>query len=210
MSRPLNRQCNLPELGKVDRKAGEFWVSNPFLMPEEGHNLSAYERNCLYINHEGSEFLDASFASDVELDADSRSAMVGDFNRDGASDLLVASVGGGPLRLFLNQSPSLGNAVRLNLVGTTSNRMAVGTRVMAVVDGRRIVRDLFAANGCLGAGPVELLIGLGNADRISSLEIRWPSGQTQQFDNIPEAAELTVTEGSPDIVAGQSEEPGQE
>ena len=185
MSWPLNRGCQLEELGRVDHEAGEFWVSNPFMMPMEGHNLSAFEKNCLFLNLDGKDFMEASFTSGVDLDSDSRSAMVGDFDRDGASDLLVASVGGGPLRLFLNEMATGGRAVRLNLVGEDSNRMAIGARVVAEVDGRQIVRDHFAPNGSMGQGPAETVIGLGKSQRIDRLVVRWPSGKTQEFQDLP-------------------------
>lgn len=204
MSRPMNRLCDLPQLGDVDQEAGEFWVSNPFMMPGEGHNLSAYERNCLFMNLGGRDFMDVSFTSGVDLDSDSRSAVVGDFDRDGASDLLVASVGGGPLRLFMNQLGGKSRSVRLNLVGTSSNRMAIGARIVATVDGRQIVRDHFAPNGSMGQGPADTVIGLGEARRISKLIVRWPSGMTQTFDNLPEAKEVTLIEGEPLVASDVS------
>ena len=96
MSRPLDRTASLPELGKVDRENGEFWAGNAFTMIGEGNNLSAYERNRVFLNTgDGKEFLDASFASAADIDSDSRSAIVADFDRDGWPDLLVGSVGGG-------------------------------------------------------------------------------------------------------------------
>ena len=62
MTRPLDRNARLPELGRVDREAGEFWVENPFDITSGGYNLSAFERNRLYLNLGGLSFLDASFA----------------------------------------------------------------------------------------------------------------------------------------------------
>jgi hypothetical protein len=115
----------LPELGKIDKEAGEFWVSNPFELPAGHHNLSAYERNCVFLNVNGESFLDASFASTMDLDSDSRSAIVADFNHDGANDLLVANVGGGILRLFENNASEGAHWVRLNLTGTKRDRKSV-------------------------------------------------------------------------------------
>ena len=94
MSQPLDRSCLLPELGEVDKKAGEFWVQNPFLIPRNGGNLSAFEPNRLFLNTGDNAFLDASFASSANIDSDSRSVVAADFDRDGAPDLLVGSVGG--------------------------------------------------------------------------------------------------------------------
>ena len=80
MSRPLDRTASLPELGAVDRENGEFWAENAFTMIGEGKNLSAYERNRVFLNTgEGIDFLDASFASAADIDSDSRSAIVADF-----------------------------------------------------------------------------------------------------------------------------------
>ena len=86
----------LPELGEVDRDAGEFWYENPFQIVTNGENLSAFERNCLFMNLDGQAFIDGSFASGADIDSDSRSVIATDMNADGAIDLLVGSVGGGP------------------------------------------------------------------------------------------------------------------
>lgn len=194
MSQPLDRGCVHPALGEVDEKAGEFWIGSPFLMPAEGANLSAYERNRLYMNLNGTDFMDASFASGADIDADSRSVVAGDFNLDGRPDLLVGSVGGGPLRLFLNRMPQ-GNRLRLKLRGQASNRSAIGTRVIATLDDRQVVRDLFPANGCMGTGPVQLSLGVGTAEVIRRLQIRWPSGTVQEFTDLPATGQLEIREG---------------
>ncbi len=196
MSRPLDRNARLPELGPVDREGGEFWIKNPFNIPGSGNNLSAFERNRLFLSLEGREFIDASFASNVDLDSDSRAVVAADFDRDGAVDLLVGSVGGGPLRLFLNRFPPA-KRVRLELVGVESNRAAIGSRVTVEAGGRKIVRDLFPSNGGTGQGPVELIVGLGQAERIDRLTVRWPTGKKQTFEGLPVNASITLTEGRP-------------
>ncbi|HUG92021.1 MAG TPA: CRTAC1 family protein [Planctomycetaceae bacterium] len=197
MTRPLDRECLLPELGDLDRERGEFWVPNPFMMPQAGHNLSAHERNRLFLNVAGTGFIDASRFSAADIDSDSRSVVAADFDRDGQTDLLVASVGGGPLRLFLNRFSVPGNRrVLLDLVGTASNRPAIGARIELECGGRRIVRDRFAPNGFMGMGPPELLVGVGAAERIDRLTVRWPTGRTQEFTDLPVDVRLTITEGA--------------
>ena len=201
MSQPLDRNAQLPELGPVDREGGEFWVKNPFNIPASGNNLSAYERNRLFLNVGGEQFLDASFASAADIDSDSRAVIASDFDRDGAPDLLVGSVGGGPLRLFLNRFPPA-NRVRVELVGVASNRSGVGSRVVVEAGGRQIVRDVFPRNGGTGQGPVELIFGLGQAKRVDTLKVRWPTGKTQIFEQLPVNREITITEGQPEFVTG--------
>lgn len=197
MSRPLDRMCELPARGAIDKEAGEFWVTNPFRMPAEGKNLSAFENNRLFMNVDGVSFVDASFGSMANIDSDSRSVVSADFNRDGRPDLLIGSVGGGPLRLFYNQltSESSGNYVRLTLKGTQSNRSAIGSRIEASVAGQRIIRDVFYQNGCMGQGPAAQIIGVGRAEKIDKLRIRWPNGDWQEFDDLPANSDIELCEG---------------
>lgn len=201
MTQPLDRACQLPQLGEMDEEHGEFWVENPFLLPFLGKNISAYERNRMYFNVPGEAFLDASFASHTDIDSDSRSVIAADFDRDGNCDLLVGSDGGGPLRLFRNTFPWKTNFVRVQLVGKQSNRLAIGSRVTLECGERQIVRDLFAANGFLGQAPAELLIGVGDSEHIRKLTVRWPSGKEEAFADLPVNCEIVLTEGQsePDV-----------
>jgi hypothetical protein len=191
----MNRRSVLPALGKIDREAGEFWAENPFLMPSRGDNLSAFERNCVYMNLGGEQFLDVSFASGADIDADSRSVIAADIDLDGAIDLLVGSVGGGPLRLFANRCAGNNGHVLIELVGVQSNRPGIGSRVVIECDGRTIHRDVFAANGFMGQGPTALHVGLGNATIIDRMTVHWPSGAVSQNVQVPLGGRIVVTEG---------------
>lgn len=194
VSQPLNRECSIEPLGDIDKEAGEFWVENPFMLPATGENLSAYERNRTFLNVDGNSFIDVSFASVADIDSDSRSVAAADFNRDGAIDLLVGSVGGGPLRLFLNHYPG-GNHVRIKLAGKKSNRPGIGARITAKAGSRQVVRDVFPANGFMGQGPVDTIIGIGTAKKVDSLEVRWPGGLVQKLKGFPAGRSVTITEG---------------
>jgi hypothetical protein len=196
VSRPLDRSCQLPERGPVDREAGEFWVANPFHMPQNGQNLSAYERKRMYLNHRGGQFMDVSYFSRADIDSDSRSVVAADFNRDGRVDLLVGSVGGGPLRLFLNEIPPASNYLRLELTGKTSNRQAIGSRIVIETGETTITRDLFPANGCMGQAPPEALIGVGSVSQVPLLRIRWPTGTWQEFRDLPVNTTVEIEEGN--------------
>ena len=194
MTQPFNRLSVIEPQGDLDVEAGELWVSNPWELMSEGVNLSAYERNRLFFNHEGREFIDLSYQSGADIDSDSRSAIAADFDRDGDLDLLVASVGGGPLRLFMNQIPSDGKSVRVLLEGTKSNRLGVGARLQIEAGSRRIVRDVFPANGLMGQHPTEAVIGVGAVNEIDRLLVHWPSGHTQTFQNVPVGGILQIRE----------------
>lgn len=183
MSQPHNRLSQLEAIGEIDEEAGEFWTKNPFQMPNERENLSSFERNRTFLNLDGNSFIDVSFASGADIDSDSRSVVAADFNRDGATDLLVGSVGGGSLRLFLNRFPKA-NFSRIRLEGSGSNRAGIGARLTATVEGKKLIRDLFPQNGFMGQGPAEIILGLGDAKEIDRLEVRWPSGKTQIYKNL--------------------------
>lgn len=195
MSQPTDRTCHLPQLGKLDRAAGELWVSNPFLLPQVGKNLSAYERNQLYMSIKGRAFLNCSFASAADLTSDSRGVIPADFNGDNLPDLLVASVGGGPLKLLKNQFPQ-GNRVTIQLEGAQSNYPAIGTRVILECGGQKITRDVFPANGFMGQAPPRLRIGIGDAKKIDQLTIRWPTGKKDVFKDVTIQKPLRIREGN--------------
>ena len=183
MSQPHNRLSQLEAIGEIDEEAGEFWTKNPFQMPNERENLSSFERNRTFLNLDGNSFIDISFASGADIDSDSRSVVAADFNRDGSTDLLVGSVGGGSLRLFLNRFPKA-NFSRIRLEGSGSNRAGIGARLTATVERQKLIRDLFPQNGFMGQGPAEIILGLGDAKVIDRLEVRWPSGKTQIYKNL--------------------------
>ena len=180
----------------MDEDRGEFWEDNPFMITENGNNLSAFETNRVFINKFGTRFIDASFASVASIDSDSRSVIAADFDNDHRPDLLVASVGGGPYRLFGNQFPGRPAIVEVDLVGVTSNRFGIGCRLSLVIGDRRIVRDVFANNSFQGQQPPETIIGLGAAKGIDRLTVTWPTGESQTFDNVPVNGTLRITEGS--------------
>ncbi|MEM9016533.1 MAG: CRTAC1 family protein [Verrucomicrobiota bacterium] len=194
MSQPLNRDARLPSLGAIDEEGGELWVDSPFLIPGSDENLSAYERNRLFLNSGGLKFIDASVYSGVDIDSDSRSVVAADFDRNGLPDLLIGSTGGGPLRLFRNVLKNDNRWVRIELIGTKSNRSAIGSRVTLRVGDREIVRDLFSANGFQGQAPGELLIGVGQADQIDLLKIRWPNGREEMVKRLPVNRTIEITE----------------
>ena len=58
VSQPCNRAAKIAAPGEVDKALGEFWVENPWDIIKKGHNLSAFERNRVFLNVRGRDFLD--------------------------------------------------------------------------------------------------------------------------------------------------------
>jgi hypothetical protein len=82
----------------------------------------------------------------------------------------------------------------VKLIGTRSNRSAIGARIRATIGGRTLLREIKSGGSYLSQSDLRAHFGLGAADRIERLEIRWPSGRTQTLENVGSNQILTVRE----------------
>jgi hypothetical protein len=131
-----------------------------------------------------------------------RGLAAGDLDNDGRVDLLLVSQDG-PLAYFHNRGAG-GHALTLRLEGTASHRDAVGARVTVVAGGRRRVAWRFGGGSYQSASDPRLHFGLGDADRVESIEVAWPDGRVDRFG--PLAADagylLRQGQGEPEPLAG--------
>jgi enediyne biosynthesis protein E4 len=111
-----------------------------------------------------------------------RGAAFGDLDNDGDIDVVVNRMDGRPA-VLLNESGS-GRWLGLELVGTRSNRAAIGAVVAVRAGGRVLRRQVKGGGSYLSANDHRLLVGLGAADRVDEIEIRWPSGARSTVANI--------------------------
>jgi hypothetical protein len=207
VSQPGDRNCEVPQPGELDAKLNEFWVGNPWGIATEGHNLSAFERNRMYLNVGGREFLDVSHLSGADSDGDGRSVVAADFRNTGMPDLLVRQVGGGPLLLYENRLPQA-HYLTVSLNGDKSNRRGIGARLIAEVQGRKIVRELFPANGFRSQSPAQVHFGLAADTKIDKLTIHWPSGKVQQFSDLAGDRHVVIDEAKAGAAAITTVAPG--
>jgi hypothetical protein len=121
-----------------------------------------------------------------------------DFDNDGFPDLVVANTyqANGGMFIYRNN----GNAnhwLNLGLVGTVSNRSAIGAKVrlLATIGGKTFWQLREISGYCSRAQPdPRALFGLGDATTVEVLRIEWPSGIVQELTNLPANQFLTVTE----------------
>ena len=124
----------------------------------------------------------------------SRGCAFGDFDNDGDIDAVVIN---------LNEPPSLlrndvtGNAhwLKVKLIGTTSNRSAIGTRVTAHYGGKVQAQEVLSQSSFYSANDPRLHFGLGAVDTVD-LDVRWPTGKTETFSKVPANHLVTIREGA--------------
>ena len=122
-----------------------------------------------------------------------------DFDNDGCLDLYVANLGlagDGPqsAKLFRNSCAWGGNWLRIATQGTVSNRDGIGARITVTAGGRTQIREIAAGSSNKGQNMLPAHFGLGAADRVDSVKIRWPSGAVQTLADVPANQRLTVIE----------------
>jgi enediyne biosynthesis protein E4 len=123
-----------------------------------------------------------------------RGIAFGDVNNDGNLDFVVFNAGGPP-SLFLNESRNANHRVLFRLVGRRSNRMAIGARVTVHTEGMTQVDEVRGGSGYNSSNDTRLHFGLGEEAIMSRVEVRWPSGLHQDFQNVPADAIYEIDEG---------------
>jgi len=116
-----------------------------------------------------------------------------DFSNNGRQDLLVRQAGGGPLYLYENNFPQR-HYLKVSLRGTKSNRQGIGARLIAEVNGQKLVRELYPLNSFRSEMPNLVHFGLADSDNVEKLTIRWPSGRVQVLSNLKADAHIIVDE----------------
>ena len=112
-----------------------------------------------------------------------------DIDGDGDLDVVMTQTGGAPL-LLRNDQQLHHHWLRLKLVGTKSNRDAIGAWIKVRVNGQTLSRQVMPTRGYLSQSELPVTIGLGTAAKPDAVEITWPAGGTQQAS--PQVDELTV------------------
>jgi len=127
--------------------------------------------------------------TDVGLDKiqlkDPRAIITGDYDNDGAVDLLITQ-NHGPAVLLRNEGGNKNNWLQLNLKGLNDNKSAIGTKVEVFAGGNRQKFEIYGSNGYLGQNSPYLTVGLGQAKQADVVRMLWPTGVLQ--DEIEVAA----------------------
>src|SRR5437762_8852826 len=115
-----------------------------------------------------------------------RGLAVGDYDNDGAIDVLIGTNGGAPV-LLKNNAAKGNNWLGLKLEGVRCNRDAIGARILWIADGKKRTRLKNNGGSYLSSHDPREVLGIGTAAKIDELEIHWPgpSKQIDRFTNLP-------------------------
>lgn len=125
----------------------------------------------------------------------SRGCAFGDFDNDGRVDILIMNMNDKP-SLWRNETRSPNNSVLMKLTGVRSNRRAIGTRVRIEADGQAQWGEVHSGGSVMSMSDLRLHFGLGKAQRISLIEIRWPSGTLEELRDVNSNRILYIKEGA--------------
>ncbi len=123
-----------------------------------------------------------------------RGAAFGDFDRDGDLDVLITT-NNGPAYLYRNDRRNHHHAIRFRLVGTKSNRDAIGATVRIEYGEETSSRMVKSGSSYLSQSELPVTFGLGRRDRVDRVMIRWPSGRTEEYKNLRAGRTYVCTEG---------------
>ncbi len=136
------------------------------------------EPNSVFLNT-GGKFGDAT-PSTMNADvAAHRGAAFGDFNRDGRMDIVVSALGA-LAELWENTTAGAGNWIAFRLTGTKSNRDGIGARIRVGTQWNEMTSAVSYASSSL----IPVHFGVGKAEMLNNVEIRWPSGRVQRLGHL--------------------------
>jgi enediyne biosynthesis protein E4 len=150
----------------------------------------------LFLNRGDGTFRDVADAAGAGFSQPrvGRGLAYGDFDRDGDVDLLM-TVNNGPAVLFRNDQTGGRRSLRLKLVGTKSNRDAIGASVRVTHGTTSQSRLVKSGSSYLSQSELPLTFGVGTRDRVDTVVINWPSGRTEEFKNVATGKAYECVEG---------------
>jgi len=154
-----------------------------------------YKQPPLLMRNTGKGFVNISATAGAAFNAPlaARGAAVGDLNNDGELDAVMAVLDAAPV--ILRNHGTANHWLGIRLVGSKSNRDGIGARVTVTsVTGQKQIFEVSTASSYLSSSDPRIVVGLGTAKVVKSVEVRWPSGRMQTIENPPVDRYLKINE----------------
>ena len=187
----------------------------PDLLLVNGHVYPEVDKNNLGSNYEEPRILyhnlgNGTFA-DISADAgpgigthaSSRGVAVGDLWNDGRMSAVISNMNAAP-SLLVNEVRSANHWISVRTIGTKSNRDGIGTRISVKVGARTLVDEVRSGSSYSSSSDMRVHFGLGSATKVDFVQIRWPSGLVERFENLPVDSIRTLKEGSGSTVRAEA------
>ena len=178
----------------------DIFIVNGHVYPEAdriGGHYTYPQQKLLYRNLGTGRFADVSQragAGVIEKKV-SRGAAVGDLFNTGRQDIVVNNMHDTPTLLHNCTRPG-GHSLVVQLVGTRSNRSAIGARVTVHVAGRRLIDEVRSGGSFCSQNDLRIHVGLGARSRADRVEVSWPSGATDTVAGVDGDQIVVIREGS--------------
>jgi hypothetical protein len=190
----------------------------PDLLLVNGHVYPEVDKNNLGSNYEEPRILyhnlgkgtfadiSASAGPGINARASSRGLAVGDLWNDGRISAVITNLNSVP-SLLVNQVRNSNHWIAIRTVGTKSNRDGIGARISIKAGARTLVDEVRSGSSYNSSSDMRVHFGLGSAAKVDSIQIRWPSGLVERFDNLPVDSIQTLKEGSGTVVPSEPRKP---
>ena len=196
----------------MSKEYRQAW-SKIFTLIRSGASWSGHERNCAYLNTGKGRFANISVTSGFDFAEDGRCLVTTDWDHDGDLDVWISNRNAPRIRFLRNNLPRGNHFLQLRLVGngTTTNRDAIGARVILLPDDVEstsgvpseatgtqdpvLQKTLRAGEGFLSQSSKWLYFGLGDLKLNSTAVVLWPGGEREVFAQLAPDSRLTLVQG---------------
>ena len=181
--RVKSRQETVANLSVEDQ-----WASGRHPQPL---SFSGHETNPFFLQTEPGHFMNATAPMGLAYTRDGRALAHADLDGDGDQDLILRNAFSDPLVLLRNRASPKGASIIVTLEASDCNRNGIGATIRIGNQIRRIV----CGDSYLTCSPAEAHFGLGDAERVESMEIQWPCGRRQVVADVPVNGRVIIREG---------------
>jgi hypothetical protein len=156
------------------------------------NSLNGNERDCLFRNNGDGTFTDVAYVNNADRVEDGRGVALFDYDQDGRPDIALRNYKQ-PAQLLHNVTSGT-HWLELKLIGTRSNRDAVGAHITLRSNGLLQMREVHAGSGYQSGSSLIQNFGLGPATSVDEIHIRWPSGAQSSLRDVAVDQLLVVKE----------------
>jgi hypothetical protein len=176
----------------------DLLISNGHIYPELDRGAAGdryLQKTLLYQNLGKGRFADVTAQGGPAFQEmrPARGMAAGDLDGDGNPEIVIVNMNAKPS--LLKNTNTTQNFINIRLIGTKSNRSAIGARVVVQTGARKQIDEVMSGGSFYSQSDLTLHLGVGQAKTIDRVEVRWPGGATEEWKSLAANALVTLTEG---------------